>query len=105
VTRLGDFSPLGRLFTLGSFLKRTEVAKLFGLLFKRSLILGHILGYFFTNSSGHPGMFSLPVLKKSRSSYFRKLLKIRSDKVPLEQKRCRRRCEVSGKCIFQSVNR
>jgi hypothetical protein len=33
VTRLGEFSPIGWLFTLGSFLKMTEVAQIFGLLF------------------------------------------------------------------------
>jgi hypothetical protein len=31
VTRLGEFSPFGRLFTLSSFVKISEVAKLFGL--------------------------------------------------------------------------
>jgi hypothetical protein len=30
---LGEFSPIGWLFTLGSFLKMTEVAQIFGLLF------------------------------------------------------------------------
>jgi hypothetical protein len=30
VTRLGEFSPIGRLFTLGSFLKITKVAHIFG---------------------------------------------------------------------------
>jgi hypothetical protein len=29
VTRLGDFSPVGRMFILGSFIKITEVAKIF----------------------------------------------------------------------------
>jgi hypothetical protein len=32
VTRLGEFSPTERLFTLGSFLKIKEVAKIIGLL-------------------------------------------------------------------------
>jgi hypothetical protein len=27
VTRLGEFSPIGSLFTLGSFMKITEIAK------------------------------------------------------------------------------
>jgi hypothetical protein len=33
VTRLGEFSPLGRLFTLCSFLKITKVAQILGLPF------------------------------------------------------------------------
>jgi hypothetical protein len=32
VTRLGDFSPIGRLFSLGSVLKIKLAAKMFGLL-------------------------------------------------------------------------
>jgi hypothetical protein len=32
-TRLGEFSPIGRLFTLGSFLKIAQVAHILGLLF------------------------------------------------------------------------
>jgi hypothetical protein len=30
VTRLGEFSPFGRLFSLGSFLKGPEAAEIFG---------------------------------------------------------------------------
>jgi hypothetical protein len=63
VTRLGGFSPLGRLFTLGIFLN--EVAEIIGYLFHSSksyalnLILKNGLGQhyiraLFTNSSGHP---------------------------------------------------
>jgi hypothetical protein len=33
VTRLGNFSPVGRLFTLRTFLKIAEVAHMFGLFF------------------------------------------------------------------------
>jgi hypothetical protein len=33
VTRLGEFSPIGRLFTLGSFCDIAEVTTFFGLLF------------------------------------------------------------------------
>jgi hypothetical protein len=33
VTRLGEFSPFGSLFTLGSFEKLTELAPIIGLLF------------------------------------------------------------------------
>jgi hypothetical protein len=33
VTCLGEFSPIGSLFTLGSFMKITEIAQLFWLLF------------------------------------------------------------------------
>jgi hypothetical protein len=32
-TRLGEFSPIGQLFTLGSFLNMTKVAKVLGQLF------------------------------------------------------------------------
>jgi hypothetical protein len=68
VTRFGEISPIGRLFTFSSFLKLTEVAQIFGLLFFHDtryvctyiLILpinglGFVLGDSFTNSSGHPG--------------------------------------------------
>jgi hypothetical protein len=70
VTRLGDFSPNGRYFTLGRFIKITDVAQKlhkvkvkFGYFFvslEYALILtkngfGYILGDFVTNSSGHPG--------------------------------------------------
>jgi hypothetical protein len=33
VTRLGEFSPIGWLFLLGSYLRITEVAHIFGLLY------------------------------------------------------------------------
>jgi hypothetical protein len=33
VARLGKFSPIGRLFTSGSFLKIAEIAQIIGLLF------------------------------------------------------------------------
>jgi hypothetical protein len=64
VTGLGEFSPIGRLFTLCSFLKMTEVAQIFQTIFaivKVSYILtftnglGYIIGDLFTNSSGHLG--------------------------------------------------
>jgi hypothetical protein len=65
VTRLGEFSPIGWLFTLGSFLKMTKVAQIYGLHFPnvsatcvlilRKNGLGYLLGAFFANSSGHPG--------------------------------------------------
>jgi hypothetical protein len=53
------FSPIGWLFTLGSFFKKTGVTKVFGQFFRGTnyvLILadnglGYILGTFFTNSS------------------------------------------------------
>jgi hypothetical protein len=60
VTKLGEFSPIGRLGTLGSFLKTKEIARIFGLLSPRkkscALILtknglGYILGDLFTNPS------------------------------------------------------
>jgi hypothetical protein len=34
VTRLGEFSPIGRFYSLGSFLKITEVAQILGLFFQ-----------------------------------------------------------------------
>jgi hypothetical protein len=59
---LGEFSPIGSLFTLGSFVKITEVAPIIALLFNGKIYvliiskteLGDILGDFFTNASGHP---------------------------------------------------
>jgi hypothetical protein len=44
VTRLGEFSPIGLLITLGSFLKITTVAKHLGLLF--STAWNYICVYF-----------------------------------------------------------
>jgi hypothetical protein len=56
-TRLGEFSPMGRLFTLGKGLKIKEVVHNFGATFSTVFLtksgLGNILGDFFTNSSGH----------------------------------------------------
>jgi hypothetical protein len=57
VTRLGQFSPIGRLFASGSFLK-TEVAQSFGHLFPPlkfyinfdQKMWGDILACFFKNS-------------------------------------------------------
>jgi hypothetical protein len=40
VTRLGDFSPIGRLLTLGSILKITEVAQNFRAVF--STVPGYV---------------------------------------------------------------
>jgi hypothetical protein len=61
VTRLGEFSPIGRLFSLGSFLINRG-AQNFGLIFPQiklyimfgPKILGLYFGRFFTNPSGHP---------------------------------------------------
>jgi hypothetical protein len=62
VTRWGEFSPNGRLLTMGTFSKITEVAQIFELLFSKSINylliltkfgLGYILSDFFTNLSGH----------------------------------------------------
>jgi hypothetical protein len=59
VTRLGDFSPNGRLFVLGIFWKMTNIPQ-FGATFLQSIDYVFILawkmglGDFFTNSSGHP---------------------------------------------------
>jgi hypothetical protein len=60
---LGEFSPIGQLFSLGSLLKITQGAQILGLLFshRKSNVLilaksavGNILGDFFTSLSGHP---------------------------------------------------
>jgi hypothetical protein len=61
---LGEFSPnVLLLFALGTYVKTTEVAHIFGLLNSTVKVyaliltkpgLGYILGEFFTNSSGHP---------------------------------------------------
>jgi hypothetical protein len=69
MTRFGEFSPIVRLFTLGSFLKLKEAAQIFGLLFSHGEKyvcnnfdkngLGYMLGDFLTNSSGHPDKDSL----------------------------------------------
>jgi hypothetical protein len=55
---MGEFSPIGRLLSLGRLPKLTEVAKMFWAIhlcthFNKSM-LGYILGDFFANSSGHP---------------------------------------------------
>jgi hypothetical protein len=42
VTRLGEFSPIVSLFTMGGVPKNTDW-------------MSYILGDFFKNSSGHPG--------------------------------------------------
>jgi hypothetical protein len=43
VTRLGEFSPIGRLFTLGCVRKITEVAQIYGLHFFHGTIYVLIL--------------------------------------------------------------
>jgi hypothetical protein len=62
VTRFGEFSPIGQLFSLGVFFNWTE--EVFWLRFVQSKNyvfslmkngLGYTLGGFFKNSSGHPG--------------------------------------------------
>jgi hypothetical protein len=65
VTRLGASLRIGRLITLGSVLKMTDVAQIFWLhryFFSQyqlcmnfdKKLFGLHFGYFFTNSSGHP---------------------------------------------------
>jgi hypothetical protein len=65
VTRLSDFSPIGWLFTLGSFFENYECSlQFFGYFFpqlrfctnfgQKWIGLQHIWVIFFTNSSGHP---------------------------------------------------
>jgi hypothetical protein len=64
VTRLGEFSPVGRLFAPGRFLKITKVAQIIVQFFHKLRVnflqgngLGYILGDFFPSSSGHPALF------------------------------------------------
>jgi hypothetical protein len=77
VTWLVEFSPNGWSFTLGSFIKITEVAQKVFLStcilcsnFDKKIWLGYILGDFFTNSSGHPAF----CICKSRSSILHQLV-------------------------------
>jgi hypothetical protein len=61
------FSPFGRIFSLGCFMKNTNLSQIFVPLFYTVKViiiftkngLGCILGDFFTNSSGHPAFWSL----------------------------------------------
>jgi hypothetical protein len=64
MNRLAEFSPIGLLFSLGSFLKNKKssqnfyayfiYSKSYVLILTKS-VLAYILGDFLTNSSGHPG--------------------------------------------------
>jgi hypothetical protein len=55
VTRLGEFSPTGRLFPFGGFIENHRNGPNFVLLFYTvKVIYFLIFGSFFTNSSGHP---------------------------------------------------
>jgi hypothetical protein len=59
---LGEFVQIGRLFTLGCFLKILKQPNYLSYFFHGKIYvfiltknrLGHILGDFFTNTSGHP---------------------------------------------------
>jgi hypothetical protein len=56
VTRLGEFSPIGQLFTLDSFFNyksSPKRGKIYAFILTKNR-LDSILGDFFTNSSGHP---------------------------------------------------
>jgi hypothetical protein len=56
VTRLHEFSPFGRLVSMGSFLNNKSNPN-FGPILSTEKVtykIGYILGDFFTNSSGHP---------------------------------------------------
>jgi hypothetical protein len=61
VTRLGEFSPVGYLFSLDSLLKMTEVFQILRfLLHGKSVVLCNFdKKMFFTNSSGHPAATAL----------------------------------------------
>jgi hypothetical protein len=73
---LGEFSPVGRLFTLNSFRENYRNStntlgyffhgKICALIFTRNG-LGYILGDFFTNASGHPGCVYYLVGKEFKS--------------------------------------
>jgi hypothetical protein len=62
LNRLGEFSPIGSLFTLDNFWKITQKPKFVDYFFQRKSymlimlknVFGYILGDFFTTSSGHP---------------------------------------------------
>jgi hypothetical protein len=67
VTSLGEFSPIGWLLTLGSFLMTEVCSSNLWTTFSQCISnvsiltkngLSYIFGEFFTNSSGHPGRFS-----------------------------------------------
>jgi hypothetical protein len=77
VTRLGEFSPVGRLITLVIFVKMTEIAQIIGLHFSTVKVAywfsqknGFIVGYFFTNASGHPDNY-LRGRQETRTSFCR----------------------------------
>jgi hypothetical protein len=55
-TRLGEFSPTGWVFTLGSFLEnfKSRQKNLATFYHRKKLSLGYILGDSLTNASGHP---------------------------------------------------
>jgi hypothetical protein len=60
VTGLGEFSPIGQLFSLGNVLKIHFLAtfvhgKSFVLILIKKRVWSHLGMIFFTNASGHPG--------------------------------------------------
>jgi hypothetical protein len=58
VTRLGEFLPYGRLFSLGSFLKMIKVAQIIGLLFSTGqdrYDFGHKMGWAFFTKNAYSG--------------------------------------------------
>jgi hypothetical protein len=57
---LGDFSPIGRLFSLGSFFISEAYGMSVHFNFDKKWV-GYILGSFSSNSSGHPVLSPLPV--------------------------------------------
>jgi hypothetical protein len=75
---MGEFSPFGPLFYLGSFFLISERVRNFGLLFPHANGHVHIVfdktrvgiqfGHFFTNSSGHPDAGSLPCKNQCRKT-------------------------------------
>jgi hypothetical protein len=70
VTRLDDFSPIGRLFTMGSFLRSQKQPYIWATFIHQKIQaikftkngLGYISGDFFKNSSGHPGRICISVV-------------------------------------------
>jgi hypothetical protein len=81
VTKLGEFSPNWREVYYVHFFKLQKYACISGLLFPRLWLsvnfdkngLDYILGYFFKNSSGHPGARSWNKKKSLTSAFLSKL--------------------------------
>jgi hypothetical protein len=67
VYRLGEFSPIGRLFTLGWFLKNQKKPKLLGYLFPKQKLC-----FYFDPKSGWPTLWAIFFSNASCHSGFAK---------------------------------